>query len=236
MKKIAIVPFRFERYKETPVFEYLTSAGWEVCPVVGASSIFEAFSNTIKEKDIRANDKIILCHDDIKIISNPQHFNETLDYYFEKDPSVGFLGVAGTTELNSNAIWWEGASNPHPESRDKLSGMVIHGSTQKEYYYTYFGPLRKVAVLDGVFLATKGSVLHSIQTKKPKSFKGDWDFYDLFYTTQATLKNLNNYTVPIQIAHESYGNTAGKESWHQNRASFQEMYSFKFPIKVTSTQ
>ena len=214
MKKIAIVPFRFERYKETPVFEYLTSAGWEVCPVVGASSIFEAFSNTIKEKDIRANDKIILCHDDIKIISNPQHFNE----------------------LNSNAIWWEGASNPHPESRDKLSGMVIHGSTQKEYYYTYFGPLRKVAVLDGVFLATKGSVLHSIQTKKPKSFKGDWDFYDLFYTTQATLKNLNNYTVPIQIAHESYGNTAGKESWHQNRASFQEMYSFKFPIKVTSTQ
>ena len=214
MKKIAIVPFRFERYKETPVFEYLTSAGWEVCPVVGASSIFEAFSNTIKEKDIRANDKIILCHDDIKIISNPQHF----------------------TELNSNAIWWEGASNPHPESRDKLSGMVIHGSTQKEYYYTYFGPLRKVAVLDGVFLATKGSVLHSIQTKKPKSFKGDWDFYDLFYTTQATLKNLNNYTVPIQIAHESYGNTAGKESWHQNRASFQEMYSFKFPIKVTSTQ
>ena len=86
--------------------------------------------------------------------------------------------------------------------------------------------------MDGVFLAATIKTLRSIQLTKPAAFQGAWDFYDIFYTFQTHLKNKKNYTVPIQIRHESIGELAGRDSWHKNREAFINIFDKHLPASV----
>ena len=56
--------------------------------------------------------------------------------------------------------------------------------------------------------------------EKPEYFEGDWDFYDLHYTSKAHNLNLENHTIPIKIIHHSAGEIVGRDSWHKNREAF----------------
>ena len=44
------------------------------------------------------------------------------------------------------------------------------------------------------------------------------------------MKNLDNYTAPLQILHMSLGETAGKDSWHANKEAIKARLWTKFPI------
>ena len=99
-------------------------------------------------------------------------------------------------------------------------------------YPTYFGNLGEVVVLDGVFLAATKRTLRSIQLAQPKSFEGPWDFYDIFYTFQAYTKGKKNYTIPIQMRHESGGDITGRDSWHKNREAFIRILGKYLPASI----
>ena len=74
--------------------------------------------------------------------------------------------------------------------------------------------------MDGLFLAAKAKTLKEIGLDKPEYFEGDWDFYDIHYTMKAHQTGLINKVVPIIVLHNSFGNLAGRESWHKNREAF----------------
>lgn len=228
MKKIAFIPTKENKLKTT-LLDFFDMAGWKVVPLVGFESIFEAFAAGAKQEDIQKDDLIIFCHDDIEILTNPKDFNLFIEKNLE-DSKSGFVGVAGTRFLRHSCVWWEGeAPTNHINS---LAGSVYHGDKKKELYQTYFGPLGDVAVLDGLFLAAKGRTVNTIQLGKPKTFSGNWDFYDLFYTAQAHLKGMRNRVIPLDIIHYSKGEIKGKTSWSENREAFKNLFNDSLPMYV----
>ena len=217
MRKIALIPTRDE--SNVSVVSYLEDCGFEVHLLIDQKSIFSAYKEKVNTLKLMKDDLVILCHDDIKILTDKTIFLELLENTLAK-PGVGFVGVAGTRILNNDGVWWSGLQNP--ASKDWLSGAVYHGKEVSSMQLTYFGPTSKVVVLDGVFLAAKGKTLNSIGLGKPKPFSGEWDFYDIWYTYQATKKKLSNFTVPISILHASPGELQGRDSWHANKKAFVE--------------
>ena len=208
----------------TNLLKYFKSCKIQTKVLTNQNSIFEAYDSGIDSLDADLDDIIILCHDDIEILTRPEVFTRLLKEKLSK-VDTGFVGVAGAKILVDSAVWWD----KQVWSSGKLSGYVMHGNDIETMYPTYFGDLGQVVVMDGVFLAAKKRTLRSIQTKKPAKFPGLWDFYDIFYTFQAHLKKMKNYTLPIHIRHESGGEIAGRDSWHKNREAFINIFGKELP-------
>lgn len=204
---------------------YLETVGAEIKLIKGAESIFNGYIKAFNKVNPADNDIIILCHDDIEIHNSPNYFRAVLLNTF-KNKEVGFAGVAGTTYLGEDAVWW----NHERWKRGMHSGFVYHGSDIYTASFTYYGPFRPVVVLDGLFLVSTGKVLKEISLHQPSYFEGNWDFYDLYYTLQSHLKGFQNVTIPITLMHNSKGELAGRESWMKNREAF--IKHFSLPVGV----
>ena len=116
--------------------------------------------------------------------------------------------------------------------QNHLAGFVYHGETIMAMHSTFYGQTGRVVAMDGVFLACLGSTILSIKLPQPKEFVGNWDFYDIYYTLQAHFKGLQNHVVPIQIFHQSLGDTHGKSSWHRNREALVNKLGDKLPVFI----
>ena len=227
MKKIAFIPTRHEN-SELEICKYFSKNGWNPVVLTNKNSIFSAFKDAVEKEKIGPNDYVIFCHDDIKILTDPEVFNEVISHELEKK-ETGFLGVAGTQLLNQTAVWWDGLTRV---PKAPLTGYVFHGNDIHNMTSTFYGPPGRAVVMDGLFLAVKGKVLNTIQLKKPSFFEGDWDFYDIFYTIQTHLKGLHNKVIPISILHESFGDLAGRDSWTKNREAFLHKFWDKLPLSI----
>tara|TARA_R110001599_G_scaffold278933_2_gene480247 strand:+ start:1705 stop:2397 length:693 start_codon:yes stop_codon:yes gene_type:complete len=212
----------------TNLLEYFESCGIHTKTLINRNSIFEAYDKGLDEIDAGLDDIIILCHDDIEILTRPDVFTQVLREKLSKS-DTGFVGLAGAKNFGETAIWW----NKQEWMAGHLSGYVYHGTDNISMYPTYFGNLGDVVVLDGVFLAATKRTLRSIQLTQPKGFEGKWDFYDIFYTFQTFRKGLKNYTLPLQVRHESGGEITGRDSWHKNREAFISIFGKYLPASVS---
>jgi hypothetical protein len=183
--------------------------------LVNQGSIFRAYSNAFKKANPKDEDIVILCHDDIEFTIKGKDFTDLLKKELE-DPKICFLGPAGTTYLGKDAVWW----NWEHQKLGFHKGLVMHLNDLKQPYPTFYGPYGNVAVLDGLFLAAKAGNLRKISLDKPEIFEGEWDFYDIYYTTQALKAGMINRTAPINMIHHSSGQLVGRDSWHKNREAF----------------
>lgn len=190
-----------------------------------ADSIFEAYNRAYTTTKPSANDIIIMCHDDIVIRETPETFVKKLKALLEEE-DTGFIGPAGTADLGEDAVWWA----QERWAQKKHHGKVYHIDPQGKEYQTFYGEPSEVAVLDGLFLATTGKVIEEVGLDKPSYFTGEWDFYDLHYTSKAFLMGYKNKILDINILHNSRGELVGRESWHLNRAAF--IKHTKLPLKV----
>ena len=127
---------------------YLSSIGAKVNLLVGKDSIFSAYDCALQESKPDPSDIIILCHDDIKITTSPQIFTEILESKLS-NPKTGFLGVAGTKTLSTNAVWWDQAM----WQQGRHSGFVMHGDDIASADATFYGSYGQTVVMDGLFLA-----------------------------------------------------------------------------------
>jgi len=222
MKRFAFICTRDKNLKPVTqeLLSYLDSLGTKVILLIGQKSIFDAYNTALNKIDAEPDDQVILCHDDIHIISSPDWFNRTLNKQLSR-ASTGFVGVAGARKLPSSAVWWDGLNQEYTKSelKDNLSGYVYHGTPDK-CFPTYFGPLSEVEVLDGLFLASRYDTLKEVGLEKPSYFEGNWDFYDIHYTYKASKLGLFNVTAPIHLIHNSPGDLQGRDSWHKNREAF----------------
>lgn len=208
----------------TELTTYLSSLGVQVKLLVNHRSIFNGYSKALEKIDPDPSDIIILCHDDIEIQTRPVNFISILSIL--KNKKYGFLGVAGTTELGEDSVWWD----QERWRRGKHKGKVFHLDPEDKVYTSEYGPYGQVVVLDGVFLACRAELLKEIALQKPTSYNGEWDFYDIYYTLQSHDKGYENHTVPIELLHHSRGELAGRESWHKNREAFIKQNKERFPI------
>ena len=194
------------------LFSTLSSYGVHVKVLANQTSIFEAYKKGLEACDAGPDDIIIFCHDDIEILSSKAEFVGSLSQAVAQ--TVGIIGLAGTTELGENAVWWDQTKWREGKHR----GRVLHREPQ--VHSTEYGACGRVVAMDGLFLAARRAVWEMVGLEKPKHFKGDWDFYDIHYTTRAHLLGYNNYTVPIEVIHDSSGELVGRDSWHLNREAF----------------
>ena len=194
------------------LFSTLSSYGVHVKVLANQTSIFEAYKKGLASCDAGLNDIVIFCHDDIEIRSSKADFLAALLPCL--DPKTGIVGLAGTTELGENAVWWDQTKWREGKHR----GKVLH--REPHVHSTEYGACGTVVALDGLFLAARKEVWETISLDKPEHFEGDWDFYDIHYTTKAHLLGYKNYTVPIEVIHDSSGELVGRDSWHLNREAF----------------
>jgi len=197
------------------LLSFLNTNNIKVHLLVNSSSIFKAYSNALKKVNPDDEDIIILCHDDIQITTKNKDFVKILKEELE-NPEICFVGPAGTRFLGQDAVWW----NWDNHKMGYHSGLVMHLNEKKQPYPTFYGPYDNVAVLDGLFLAAKAKNLRKIGLEKPEYFEGEWDFYDIHYTTTALKNGMRNRAVPITMIHHSSGQLVGRDSWHKNRQAF----------------
>ena len=195
-------------------------------------SIFSGYKKAFDHVNPKDDDIFILCHDDIEIHGENKSIIQSLSLLNAE--GYGFGGPAGTKLLDDQAVWW----SQENWAKGLHSGQVWHPDeasskstcVKKEFHNTYYGPLSKVVVLDGLFLAASAKTLRYVGLEKPKYLEGDWDFYDIHYTFTAYEKGRSNITLPIQIAHYSRGELVGREGWHKNRMAF--INNHKLPARV----
>lgn len=190
---------------------FYEDCGVSVKLLIGMSSIFDAYNKGFTHINPSDDDIIILCHDDLVIRDTHERFIASL--MTTKLDGIGFIGLAGSTKLPEHAVWWR-------SDRELLSGQVTHVDPAGSSYLTYYGPIKEVQVLDGLFLAATAKVIRTVGLRKPEYFPGEWDFYDIHYTYRANKLGYKNTTVPLDVIHESRGELAGRDSWHKNREAF----------------
>lgn len=204
------------------LISYLTRADIKYYIAYDQESIFKGYELGLEELKPNPEDIIILCHDDIELLSDVEDFKQTLVSSLA-DPKIGFVGPAGTTDLGIDATWWHQTRR----SQGLHSGFVFQGSNRETMIPNYFGPCRNVVVLDGCFIAARKSTLDLVEIKKPKSFPTNWDFYDLYYTMRAYELGFTNRTIAILILHNSDGEM--RPTWDENRKAFRNM--FRLPVR-----
>ena len=217
MNIYAFICTRSKAFSETTkkLSSYLSRAGVKTKFLVGQKSIFSGYANAFQKFNVADDDIVIMCHDDIEILTDPEVFIRIIVQSLLKE-KTGFIGVAGTTHLSEDAVWW----NHSLWQQGKHRGHVYHGSDIISSDSTYYGKPDRVVCMDGLFLAARGATLKDIGLEKPEYFEGDWDFYDLHYTVTAHNKKYHNKVVPISILHNSHGELVGRDSWHKNRQAF----------------
>ena len=227
MKFFAIICTRDKNLKEVTsnLVSTLSSYKVDVKLLANQESIFKAYKKGLKKCKANPDDIIILCHDDIKILSTYPQFIAALSKCVWK--KTGIVGPAGTTKLEKDAVWW----NQERWQAGYHRGFVKHYSKEHQNVHdTLYGPHGQVIALDGLFLAARKDVWEKVELQKPNYFEGEWDFYDIHYTTKAHLLGYKNYTVPVEMIHYSRGELVGRDSWHKNREAF--IANTNFPITL----
>ena len=229
MKMFAIICTRDVKLPPiaTALVNQLSSYGVEVKVLAKQSSIFGAYEKGLSLCKAKNDDIIIFCHDDLQILSNHSQFIAALSICVKK--TTGIVGPAGTSYLGKNAVWWDARELGFRH----LRGLVKHRQNRRDATIiadTKYGPYGKVAVLDGLFLAARKEVWLDVGLSKPSHFEGNWDFYDIHYTSTACKKGYINYAVPVDLIHMSNGELVGRDSWHKNREAF--ISHTKLPIII----
>tara|TARA_R110002020_G_scaffold9704_4_gene37999 strand:- start:884 stop:1573 length:690 start_codon:yes stop_codon:yes gene_type:complete len=207
--------------------EYYQDAGINVSLIVNSKSIFSGYKSAFDKANPNPDDIIILCHDDIEVLTDKKVFKKLLISKLQ-DPKNGFVGVAGTTRLGETGVWWD-----IKLWQDQFhSGLVLHGKNIEESDPSFYGKYQEVVAMDGLFLAATARTLSRVGLERPNYLKGEWDFYDIHYTISSHKMGLKNYTVPITLLHNSSGELVGRDSWHINRKAFLHKYRKDIPITV----
>ena len=178
-----------------------------------ATSIYSGHKENIdhfKRMPLEDNDIIVLCHDDLEILSKPEDLISNLRV--ARKPNVGFVGLAGGCYIPRDGAWW------NARNTGDARGFVFQGSNHQTMMPNYFGKSGQVVVLDGCFLAITYGNLKKVGLNQPEYLDTGWDFYDLHLTYKAHMDGFSNYVVPIVAMHESPGMM--RDGWFATRDQF----------------
>jgi hypothetical protein len=189
-----------------------------VCyPNLNQFSLPEIYNKAIKEHNDE-NSIMVFCHNDIKILTNG--WGKLLLTKFNSN-KFSIIGVAGTTFLHENGIWWT--------DRTKMCGVVEHTNGINTWVNEYAPPRKgyttPVILIDGLFMAVD---CNNVEHQFDEEFKG-FHMYDLTFCIPNYLDGCEiGVTTDIRILHQSIGMT--NPQWEVNRLQFIEKYKEELPI------
>jgi GT2 family glycosyltransferase len=185
----------------------------EIIRIPDAKSLAEGYTRGIAQSH---GQSIILCHDDIEILS-PDFAMRLYQHLKQFD----VIGVAGTNRLIRAE--WVAAGPPH------IFGQVGQVHPSGGYAVCIFGVPGRAApgmqAMDGLFLAAHRSVFDKISFDA-KTFDG-FHHYDLDFTFAAHLAGLRTAVAcDINILHYSQGSQ--DEKWKHYARLFHQKYAAHF--------
>lgn len=194
------------------------------------NGIFEKYNLGIQyylQNGLDDNDIVVFCHADVKILD--EAFEEKLEYAF-KNLKIDIAGVIGSIELHETGGWWLCDPSLH-------RGHLIQWKTDEQSYHMtrVIGNFQNMMVVDGLFMAVRGSLIKKIQFDT-KTFVGSYDFYDYDFCAQAKSIGSDIAVLDILIEHKSAGTGIYKESWEANKNIFINKWKqagYEFPLKST---
>lgn len=183
----------------------------------GLSSVYNQAIVQIDKQILEQDDAIIIfVHDDVSI--QDSMFCNKLARALQ---SYDIIGLAGGS-LKKN--WGHDDYPLWHLMTDRHSGIVAH-PTESDGALTSvcFGPTpRDVDVVDGLFIATKLSVLRTHNLTWDERF--NFHFYDLAFCMRANSKGCNIGTWPIWVVHQGLGDSFQSDEWRNNRDKFIKAY------------
>jgi hypothetical protein len=176
--------------------------------VTDAKSLAEAFNRML---DAMRADLVILCHDDIEILST------RVDLVLADALSrADIVGVAGARQVSGPAVLWSG--HPH------VHGWVSYpreGQWEAAVLSLQSGSVGGMQALDGVFIAMRGETAAGLRFDA-QTFDG-FHFYDLDFTYRAAMQGLRlAVTTDVLLVHASEGRF--DDAWRGYAQRFQSKY------------
>ena len=172
------------------------------------------YNQAIRNAD--ENSYLVFIHDDVWI--DDHFFSHRI---IEGLSNYDVIGVAGNRRKLSKQPAWAFINDNFVWDRGNLSGAVAHG----QYPFSnvaFFGALPvSCELLDGVFLATKKSLLVKNNCYFDEIF--DFHFYDMDFCRTARKVALNLGTWPVAITHQSSG-AFRSEGWKNNYSIYIEKW------------
>ncbi len=141
-----------------------------------------------------------------------------------KNSKFDIIGVAGSTTLGADGVWWS--------NKNDMIGVVEHTNGYSVWKSIYRelnkGETKQVAVIDGLFMGVDCS---SIEHRFDEEFDG-FHMYDISFCFPNTLDGCNiGVTTDIRVLHKSIGLT--NDGWEKNRKKFIEKYKNDIPFSIT---
>lgn len=181
----------------------------------GSVSLAESYNQFLFQAKY---DIVLFIHDDLVLSKS---FDYKLYTAFEQS-DYGILGIAGTTNISKNGIWWQ--------NKAMMCGKVWHKHNGKIHVNEYSPEkpdVQQVACIDGLFI---GVNRQRIEVGFDERFEG-FHFYDIPFCILNSLKNVKIGVLSgLKVIHNSIGEV--NESWHNNRAQFEELFSEHLPYYI----
>lgn len=196
-------------YKETVLYKSLIDQNYSGHFIIHENNklgLCQLYNNYIKNEW----DCVIFVHDDVYIDSC--NFIETL---YENFDNFDVCGLAGGSKIKlKKPLLWHLMTD-----KSTHSGVVSHGN-RTQYFPTTFGPIgKKVALLDGLFLAIKPQRLLEKNVKFDENLKG-FHHYDLKFCVDSFRAGLKLGTVPVHVIHNSPGLLKFTDSYKKSEEYF----------------
>jgi glycosyltransferase involved in cell wall biosynthesis len=183
-------------------------------------SLTEVYNRAIDEHNSEQT-IMVFCHPDI--IIKTMNWGKLLLGKFN-NTNFNIIGVAGSTFLGENGMWWE--------DRSKMCGIVEHTNglnTWVSEYSPEIHDVKEVVVIDGLFM---GVDCNSIVHRFDETYNG-FHFYEISMVVPNYLDGCDiGVTTSIRVLHESVGQT--NEQWELNRQQFAQQYADELPLKHVS--
>ena len=161
-------------------------------------------------RDMQAPEVLVFIHDDVWL-DDPEWIAKIVVALERFD----IVGVCGATAIlpkqpssiheivqNDNA-WHMGGG--------QLAGAIGHGQLRKGTVTVYGPPIASCQLLDGVFLAMRGTAVLQSDVWFDEQF--DFHFYDMDFCRNAKRAGLQLGTWPIALTHQSKGESFHSPDW-----------------------
>ena len=182
----------------------------------GTHSLPQAYNHAIENSKY---DILVCMHDDVHL---EKGWDKKIYNYFQNS-TYGIIGVAGTTNLPENGMWWK--------EKHLMIGNVFHKQKNKwlESAYCKKMPdtIMPAVCIDGLFMALDKT---RIEEGFDERFDG-FHFYDVTFCVRNSNKNVEiGVVTDIKIKHDSIG--VPNETWFENRLKFIDLYKDSLPLEI----
>lgn len=170
-------------------------------------------------------DIVVCIHNDIKL---EKGWDKKLLSDFEKNPSFGIIGKAGSCYFPESGIYWE-------RMHQTMVGQVYHEPENQKKWLNRYSPklpfLIPVVTIDGLFISFKKS---KIKHKFDETI-GKFHFYDHLFCLPNYMDGVKiGVTSSFEIIHNSVGQP--NEEFFQTREKFIEKFKKVLPLDLKPTE